>query len=394
MSDTKVYKISVPAKASLFGLIVSIFMILSSILIYKLTDTYNVLAILIPSLLSTINPLYAITLQKGSASKRSILLTYIASIIILAISVGLGIFMLIDLKNNSFKPTIVNPQIAVSYLLATIIIVYIGNIFVEKLCGDLHWRVGRLLSEDLIAIIYSSTVGIIGPTLAFFGVNKLDSYLAIFTILVSLIPLRGKVSSVYSIRRTEEFNKMLETKVRDWISKLPVIKSLDTLKVQSIWLFAWVHIEVSVSQLIKDRENDLVNTLAVPIIDSIGTIVSMEIIIRYPKTHEIVIAVTVKDKEEVSEGLTDNFAIIKVDNLKLEVISRDSLTIEITSEIPESTIIRSLAENHVDILCTRKVYSTIKNLADGWFISILEVKSTNVDGAIEEALSFIRSKLL
>ncbi|MEX0569536.1 MAG: hypothetical protein Q6363_010345, partial [Candidatus Njordarchaeota archaeon] len=199
--NSKIYQINVPIKAILFGLTVCLVLIFSSIEVYSLTHTYNALSILIVSLFAVINFIYAIPVQKGFTSNKGTLASYIIATAILVLAMGTGIYLLYYIYTSNFKWTIQNPNIAILFLFATIIVAYLGNIFVEKWCGEEYWRVGRLLSEDIITIIYTTAFAIIGPTLAFFGVKKLDSYLAFLAILVSFIPARGKISSVLSIRK-------------------------------------------------------------------------------------------------------------------------------------------------------------------------------------------------
>ncbi len=391
--NSKIYQINVPIKAILFGLTVCLVLIFSSIEVYSLTHTYNALSILIVSLFAVINFIYAIPVQKGFTSNKGTLASYIIATAILVLAMGTGIYLLYYIYTSNFKWTIQNPNIAILFLFATIIVAYLGNIFVEKWCGEEYWRVGRLLSEDIITIIYTTAFAIIGPTLAFFGVKKLDSYLAFLAILVSFIPARGKISSVLSIRKIKEFNESIKTQVNNWLSKLPVVKSLISLDVRSIWRFCHISIRVSVSRLIKDRESDLIDTIAIPIIDFIGTVERMEIKVEYSEEHDIVVAIPVTDDKKVSEALSDKFILFNIGINNLNVASSEEFGVKEKSEIPDSIIIRRLAEKHVDVLCMRSVSDTLKNLADGWFIIVASVTSDDPNSALNEAIDVIKSRL-
>lgn len=393
MENNKLYGISAPMGISLIGLLICLAQVLSSIWIYNITYTYNVMSILIVSLLATINFAYVIPIQRGLVSHGAVIISYIISTAILTIATGTGIYLLYHIYISGFEYKIKNPDIAVLFILASMIIAYAESTLIEKVCGEKYWRIGRLLSEDIVSIVYTAAIAIIGPTLAFFGVKNLDPYLAFLAILTSFIPVKGKISSILGIKKRRMFNESVRMKITDWVSKLPVVKSIDNLDVRSIWKFYYVSMTTSVSRLAKNRELDLVDTITTPALDFIGTIGRIELTITYPEKHDITIAIPITNERKVSETLSNKFIIFNVRAEDLSIKSTEELFVSETSETPESIIIRRLAGKHVEILCLKKIDRKLRNLASGWFIMVIPIKSEDPNLAVRDAIESIKPYL-
>jgi len=385
-------RISISKMPIILDVSLCILFIVTSVFIYMRTQTYNVLALLVPLTVAIIDPLFATSVAIGSRSKKALYAVYIISIALFICSIATVIYLLYSLRSVGFASKIINSHIAIVYLLGVIILAYIGNIFIEKLCGDLYWRVGRIISEDLITVIYVSAIGLIGPSIAFFGVKKLDSYLAVLTILVSLIPVTGKFKALLSIRKIKEFNQNVQSGVSSWLSNIPIIKHFDRPDVWSAWLFSHVSLSVDVSRVIVGRENDLIDVIAIPLIDTIGTLCCLDISIRYTDSYDIFVAIPTEDEMNVGKGLTNKFVIAKLDPIDFSLKEKEKKTIEIVSELADSDIIKGLVKYSVDVLCLRDSEERIRNLANGWMMKVVNIKSQKIDDAINEVIDILRKE--
>jgi len=230
----------------------SLIILILTLGIYWLTHTPNIVAVMAVAIVTFANPLATLFVWSEKLRERTVVYAVLLVLIIVA-SMGVIIYEIYTLFSERFVAEIVNSGYAVLGLLILLILSYMANQFVEKLTPSIYWRTGRFMGEDYINVVYVSAFAMIGPAIAFFGVESLDSYLGLLTLLLALMPIPSKIRNLRAYLRRRDIAEAIKRMINSWLLRIPPIKEVPEIKVYPSGPVAFAEFSVVISELVREK---------------------------------------------------------------------------------------------------------------------------------------------
>ncbi len=333
-----------------------------------------------------------ISIKRGMSGKKASSIILLTTIIIIVL--GLIVFIYASYLlwiALTVRPLIRSFDIALIVPIITIITAYFLSEYLEKKIPEIYWRLSRAVSDRVRGALSASATGIIGPSIAFFGLLNFDAYFAFLPLIYALIELKRSVNELRATSKQKKNLNAFNEHLQKVLGTIPnIVKVYDT-KFDPANQFLIVYARFSVSSFLNEEVVEkIADYVKIYVLENFGIVSYYRIEADKEKADKVKVALPIIGENELSDNFDSSKYLIVVLNTNGDELSREVIELG-NSEDRMSGVerARELVKKGVMIVALNNIDVKAKRELRGWFTEIVNVQTKSVDEALKKIREII-----